>query len=146
MPAMTGSGTTHDAMKIGELADRSGFTVRAIRFYERRGLLTPAARRPSGYRIYTTLELHRLAFIRHAKALGLTLAAIHPLVSSFGQQNGVGTRRRLARVLDERIRQTADQLETLTALRAELRRRRRALVRRPRRRGACGVCTCLKEA
>jgi DNA-binding transcriptional MerR regulator len=130
-------------MTIGEAARRSGFTIRTLRFYERRGLLTPAARRASGYRIYTEVELHRLSFIRQAKALGLTLAGIQPLVTSVAQRNGGGTRAHLARVLSERIRQTTAQIETLTELRRELERRRRALRRRAPGGAANGPCTCL---
>ena len=39
-------------MTIGEVARRSGFTVKALRYYERCGLLPPSGRRPSGYRVY----------------------------------------------------------------------------------------------
>lgn len=141
MPTAMVSGSTRLEMKIGELARRSGFSIRTIRFYERRGLLAPAGRRPSGYRVYTDVEVRRLAFIREAKALGLTLAGIHPLVAN----HGAGTRDHLARALGERIRQATDQLETLTELRQELQRRRRALLRRTRSRREHGVCTCLES-
>jgi MerR family mercuric resistance operon transcriptional regulator/MerR family gold-responsive transcriptional activator of gol and ges genes len=134
---------TSSGMTIGEAARRSGFTVKALRFYERRGLLAPAARRASGYRIYTEVELRRLSFIRQAKALGLTIAGIQPLVTSLGRRDGAGTRAHLARVLGERIQQTTVQLETLAELRRELQRRRRALLRREPGRGTNGDCTCL---
>ena len=143
MPPMTNGARAQPLMTIGDIARRSGFTIRTLRFYERRGLLAPAARRASGYRLYGEAELHRLAFIRQAKALGLTLAGIRPLVTGMGQRNGVGTRARLARVLGERIRQTTDQLEKLTELRTELQRRRRALARRAP--GGRGHCTCLEK-
>lgn len=147
MPTMTNgaNGQSAHLMTIGEVARRSGFTVRTLRFYERRGLLAPAARRASGYRLYGELELHRLAFIRQAKALGLTLSGIRPLVTSTGERNGAGTRDQLVRIFGERIRQTTEQLATLTRLRTELQRRRRALTRgAPRSRGA-GYCTCLDK-
>ncbi len=130
-------------MTIGEVARRSGFTVKALRFYDRRGLLPPAGRSPARYRLYSEADLHRLEFIRHAKALGLTLDEICELVAS-ARQDGRGlTRARLRRILGERITQTAHQIATLTRLRNELERRRRALARRaPRGRG---YCACLGE-
>ena len=130
---------------IGEAARRSGFTIKGLRFYERRGLVRPARRRPSGYRVYTVADLRRLEFIRHAKALGLTLAAIQPLVGPSHEAERSGTRARLARTLDERIAQTARQIETLQRLHGELRRRRtRLLQRRPRSDGQ-PFCTCLDD-
>lgn len=145
MPTMTNGAQAAKRMTIGDVARRSGFTIRTLRYYERRGLLAPAARRASGYRLYGEVELHKLAFIRQAKALGLTLAGIRPLGAGAGERNGAGTRERLVRVFSERIRETTAQLAMLTGLRAELRRRRRALVRRaPSRRGR-EYCTCLEQ-
>lgn len=63
-------------MRIGELADAAGVTVKTLRFYEARGLLPPPARRASGYREYEPEVLDRLAFIRDARTAGLTLAEI----------------------------------------------------------------------
>lgn len=53
-------------MKIGEVAREAGVTIDTIRFYERRGVLAPAERRPSGYREYgeATVERIRLAWAR----------------------------------------------------------------------------------
>jgi len=144
---MTTGGNGHLAhlMTIGEVSRRSGFTIRTLRFYERRGVLPPTARRPSGYRLYGDVDLRRLAFIRQAKALGLTLDAIRELVVAARQRNGAPTRDRLLRMLDERIDQTTQQIETLTGLRKELHRRRRALRLRPRRHRGRGYCTCLQK-
>lgn len=132
-------------MTIGEVSRRSGFTIRALRFYERRGVLPPTARRLSGYRLYGDVDLRRLAFVRQAKALGLTLDAIRELVVAARQFNGASTRDRLLRMLDQRISQTTQQIETLTGLRKELHRRRRALRLRPRRNDGSGYCTCLQK-
>jgi DNA-binding transcriptional MerR regulator len=85
-------------MTIGEASRRSGFTVKALRFYEHRGILPPSNRRPNGYRVYCETDLGRLSFIRDAKALGLTLGAIGELL---GAPNG-SMRRRLLQVLDDR--------------------------------------------
>ncbi len=145
MATMTNDANGQSArlMTIGEAARRSGLTVRALRFYERRGLLVPA-RRASGYRLYGASDLDRLAFIRQAKALGLTLAAIRPLVTAAAHHDGAGTRTRLLRTFEERIRQTTEQLAMLTDLQNELLRRRRALARGAPGRRRRGFCTCLE--
>lgn len=130
------------AMTIGEIARRSGFTIKALRYYERRGLLPPAGRRPSGYRIYGEADLHRLEFIQQAKALGLTLEAIRELVVPGDN----GARPRILRVLEGRIEQTTRQIVVLTQLRRKLRQRRSALARR--RGGGSqsrAYCTCLRD-
>lgn len=68
-------------MRIGVLARRAGVNVQTVRYYERRGLLAAAARRPSGYREYTDRSLDRLLFIRRAQELGFTLAEIEDLLT-----------------------------------------------------------------
>jgi DNA-binding transcriptional MerR regulator len=134
-----------NVMTIGEVARRSGFTVKALRYYERRGLLPPSGRRPSGYRIYGEADLYRLEFIQQAKALGLTLEAIRELAVASRAPNGARPRRRLLRVLEGRIEQTTRQIAMLTRLRQKLRQRRSALARR--RDGGQGraYCTCLND-
>jgi MerR family transcriptional regulator, copper efflux regulator len=68
-------------VRIGELADRSGVPVKTIRYYEEIGVLAPAARMASGYRDYDDPALDRLAFIRAAQAVGLTLGEIREIVA-----------------------------------------------------------------
>src|SRR5258708_39760369 len=67
-------------MKIGELALRSGVPSTALRYYEKAGLLPKSRRSPSGYRTYNPDALPRLAFIRAAQAVGLTLAEIREVM------------------------------------------------------------------
>src|SRR5512132_3960055 len=63
-------------MRIGTLASALGITSKAVRFYERSGLLKEPARTESGYRQYGPDDLKRLRFIRQAKDLGFTLTEI----------------------------------------------------------------------
>jgi Zn(II)-responsive transcriptional regulator len=65
---------------IGALAERAGVAIDTVRYYERNGLLAPAARLVSGYRRYGVNELRRLRFIRRAKALGFTLDEVRELL------------------------------------------------------------------
>ncbi len=61
-----------DRITIGELAARSGIATSALRFYEARGLIT-AERTSGNQRVYPRPTLRRVAFIRAAQAVGLTL-------------------------------------------------------------------------
>ncbi len=63
-------------MKIGELADVTGFPAKTIRYYEQIGLLPPPEREANGYRSYGTDALQRLRFVQHAQSAGLTLREI----------------------------------------------------------------------
>jgi DNA-binding transcriptional MerR regulator len=60
-------------MKIGEVARRAGLSVDALRFYEERGVLPPAGRTASGYRMFPPDTPERLDFVARAKSLGFSL-------------------------------------------------------------------------
>ena len=64
-----------DLLTIGEVAQRSGFATSALRFYEREGLLT-ASRTSGGQRRYPRSVLRRLAFVRAASNVGLSLEEV----------------------------------------------------------------------
>jgi DNA-binding transcriptional MerR regulator len=67
-------------MRIGELAQRSGVAPTALRYYEKAGLLPESRRSSSGYRTYHPDAVLRLAFIRAAQAVGLSLAEIREVI------------------------------------------------------------------
>lgn len=146
-PSLTSraDGRGSSLLTIGEVARRTEFSIKALRFYERRGLLPASGRTSGGFRLYTDADLHRLEFIRQAKAIGLSLDQIRKLVVTAREQTCSMTRPRLLRALDERIWQTARQIETLSSLKRELERRRRALARRPPTDHTRGYCACLEE-
>lgn len=66
---------------IGELSRLTGVKVPTIRFYETRGLITPDERTEGGQRRYSGAGRDRLAFIRHARGLGLPLESIAELIA-----------------------------------------------------------------
>jgi DNA-binding transcriptional MerR regulator len=68
-------------MRIGEIGERSGLSTKALRYYERVGLVDEPSRTPSGYRDYSDAVLDRLRFIRAAQAAGLTLGEIKGVIS-----------------------------------------------------------------
>ena len=71
---------TVDAMQIGAIATRTGVTVEALRYYEKRGLVRPIARRGSGYREYSADSVRVVLFIKRAQALGFSLTEVEELV------------------------------------------------------------------
>jgi MerR family redox-sensitive transcriptional activator SoxR len=68
-------------LTIGQLAERTGASVSAIRFYEGRGLIE-AMRNAGGQRRFARADIRRLSFILIAQKLGLTIAEIGVLLSS----------------------------------------------------------------
>ena len=67
-------------MRIGELAKQTDIKVDTVRYYEKAGLLPSPARRPNGYRDYEDQHVERLVFIRHCRALGMSLADVRHLL------------------------------------------------------------------
>ncbi len=68
-------------MRIGELADQLGINTKTIRYYEEIGLVPRAPRTPSGYRDYREADVARLAFIKSAQRLGLSLEEVREILS-----------------------------------------------------------------
>ena len=67
-------------LRIGELGQATGVDVETIRYYEKSGLLPTPVRSQNGYRAYGPAHLERLAFIRHCRALDISLADIKRLL------------------------------------------------------------------
>ncbi|MFE5796250.1 MerR family transcriptional regulator [Streptomyces sp. NPDC056503] len=65
---------------IGELARRTGLTVKTIRFYSDRGIVAPTDRSPAGYRLYSIDAVARLGLVRTLRDLGLDLPTIRKVV------------------------------------------------------------------
>lgn len=68
-------------MQIGELARRTSCAVETIRYYEREKLLPQPARSAGNYRLYGASHVERLTFIRHCRALDMTLDEIRTLLA-----------------------------------------------------------------
>jgi len=65
---------------IGTLSKRTGCKVETIRYYEQVGLLPAPGRSAGGYRLYGTVHLKRLTFIRRARALGFSIDEVRTLL------------------------------------------------------------------
>ena len=75
-------------LKIGELATQCGVTLETIRYYEKIGLLPKPIRQANGYRVYDQAHIEQLAFIRHCRALDMSLADITVLRQFSTQPTG----------------------------------------------------------
>ena len=69
-------------MNIGEVAERSGIPSKTIRYYEEIGLVRPQ-RSGNGYRAFRETDLHKLAFLGHARALGFSIEDCRTLLSLY---------------------------------------------------------------
>jgi DNA-binding transcriptional MerR regulator len=67
-------------LQIGDLAAATATKVETIRYYERIGLLPAPGRTAGNYRAYGRRHLERLSFIRHARELGFSIAAVRDLL------------------------------------------------------------------
>ncbi|HTU27917.1 MAG TPA: MerR family transcriptional regulator [Solirubrobacteraceae bacterium] len=105
--------------RIGELAAASGLSVRALRHYDELGLLVPADRTGSGYRLYSTSEVQRLYRITALRRLGLGLEAIGAALDGDGADLATVIRRQREAVVRE-LAERAALLDRLDALCAEL--------------------------
>ena len=68
-------------MRIGDLAAKAGVSTQTIRFYERKGLVSPKSRSGAGYRQYASGAVERIRFIRQAQEIGFSLREIQELLS-----------------------------------------------------------------
>ncbi|MCL8015704.1 MerR family transcriptional regulator [Streptomyces sp. AS02] len=102
---------------MGELARRTGLSVKTIRFYSDRGIVVPADRTPAGHRRYGPDVVARLALVRTLRELWLGLDAIRQVVDRELTLGDVGVRRSMAPELPDDP--TDEQLEAWVEL-AEL--------------------------
>jgi MerR family mercuric resistance operon transcriptional regulator len=93
-------------LRIGEVAQQTGMTVEALRYYERKGLLPHPPRSAGGLRRYRSDVLDRVRFIKQAQTLGLSLKEIQQLTGRYPSEESwcVSARARRARPTHRRYR------------------------------------------
>ncbi len=69
-------------IQIGEVAERTGLSLRTIRYYGEVGLAEPSARSQGGFRLYTEGDVQRLLLLKQMKPLGLSLEQMRELLAA----------------------------------------------------------------
>ncbi len=95
--------TREEALKVGELARRTGLSVRTLHHYDEIGLLSPARRTATGHRLHGRDEIQRLQQIRSLRQLGFSLMEIRECLD--------GRRYTLERVVDLHVAVLDEQIE-----------------------------------
>ena len=115
--AVTGS-ARGGLLQIGQVAERTGLSLRTIRFYEENGLVVPTARSDGGFRLYSDADVARLELIKRVKPLGFTLEEMQQLLTLLADLD-TGTSDREA--LTDRLRMFHEAATAhVTALREQL--------------------------
>jgi len=100
------------AFTVGQLAKRTGLTVRTLHHYHAIGLLVPSHRSESGYRLYTRGDIMRLYRVLALQRLGLSLTEIETVLAKDGAP--------LPEIIDQQLVELDEWIEQATALRARL--------------------------
>ncbi len=105
-------------MKIGAVARLAEVSVDTVRYYERRGVLQPAERLPSGYRLYSDAAVPTIKLARRLQGLGMTLDEVADALRTHdrGDASCDSQRWRLEAVLDR----TRARLAELAAVQADI--------------------------
>lgn len=103
-------------LKVGELARRTGLTVRTLHHYDEIGLLKPSVRSDVGYRMYSGQDVARLHTIQALRHLGLALGEIAPILEGRNARPEAILDQQM-QVLQRRIREATELHDRLALLR-----------------------------
>lgn len=106
------------ALRIGEVATRTGVSIDTVRYYERRRLLPVAPRTSGGYRVFTSDAIERVLFIKQAQELGLSLDEIGTLLTN----DGINDCRRVHDLLQVKLSELDARMKSLRKFRGKLSR------------------------
>lgn len=107
-----------DLLSIGQLADRTGLSVSAIRFYETKGLVSPL-RNAGGQRRFPRSDIRRLSFVLIAQQLGLPIREIVATLETL-PQGRTPTQRDWTRISRSVKKELDDRIEGLIRTRDRL--------------------------
>jgi Cu(I)-responsive transcriptional regulator len=105
-------------VNISEAARASGLSAKALRYYERIGLIIPAGRRRNGYRDYDDTDVQRLRFIHRARSLGFSVQECRELLALYEDRRR--TSAEVKRIALERIAAVERKIRELEAMRRAL--------------------------
>jgi MerR family transcriptional regulator, copper efflux regulator len=103
---------------IGQVTNLSGIPIRTIRYYESLGLITSSGRTEGGFRQFSADVLTRLAFIKRAQSLGLSLEEIREILQVYDEGNPPCGE--IKEKLLEKLSQIDHQISELLTLRSEI--------------------------
>ena len=104
-----------EALRIGEVARRTGLTIRTLRHYDDLGLLVPSGRSSGDQRLYADADLRRLLAIQHLKSLGLGLAEVGRALDDPGFDAATALARHVA-LVEQRLAAERELLNRLRRL------------------------------
>ncbi|MES1157713.1 MAG: MerR family transcriptional regulator [Haliangium ochraceum] len=108
-------------LKVGELAKRTGKTVRAVHLYEELGLLSPAVRSKGGFRLYHGRAVTRIEWIAKLQALGFSLTEIKAFLRDWeGSETAPQAIARLREIFSDKLRETRETIGRLGQLANDL--------------------------
>jgi len=108
-----------ELVQIGQVAERTGLSLRTIRFYEENGLVVPTTRTEGGFRLYSAEDVARLEVVKRMKPLGFSLEDMAALLDVLHQLSTADDAARPA--LEDRLRMFHAAADTrVTALREQL--------------------------
>jgi DNA-binding transcriptional MerR regulator len=108
-------------LRIGELAKRTGKTVRALHLYEELGLLQPVHRSKGGFRLFSPSAVERVLWIQKLQDAGFSLNQLQQLRGVVDETPVASeAMSRLREVFEVRLAQTREQIARLTQLEREL--------------------------
>jgi DNA-binding transcriptional MerR regulator len=107
-------------LTVGQLARTTGVPAKTIRYYEQVGVLPMPKRSGAGYRHYSRSDVHRLLFIRRARALGLSLANLKALTAELDSGECLTMRSRLYELVTEQLRTVQEQIAEFQLLERQL--------------------------
>ena len=103
-------------MNIGQAAKQSGISAKMIRYYESIGLIGPAVRTDSGYRVYSDQDLHTLRFVRRARDLGFSVEQMNELLALWQDRSRASADvKRIALEHVEELERKAEALREMAA-------------------------------
>lgn len=128
------------SLQIGAVAKRTGLSVDAIRFYERRRLLIAPVRSSGGYRLFGEQEIETLQFLRGAQDLGFSLAEIRDLIEL--RRGASKPCAQVEQLLERKLAAVHGRIQRLEMLETELSKALRECRRTLRRSRAAGPERC----
>ncbi|MBZ8117825.1 MerR family DNA-binding protein [Roseovarius sp. LXJ103] len=110
-------------MNISEASARAALPAKTIRYYEEIGLITPG-RGPNGYRRFSEADVHRLAFLGRARALGFGIEECRALLALYSDQDRASAD--VKRIAEEHLEAIEAKIALLAGMRDTLRELTRA--------------------